>query len=68
MNLKQLERDINEMQKSHDLLSSHHEFMTRAFEKSHFSSIAARFKHYKVLIQSMEVLNTQSRSYKDLVV
>ena len=56
MNIQQLERDVNQLEKSRELLEQHHRFMNEEFEKSHFSSIAGRFKQYRVLIQSMETL------------
>lgn len=68
MNLHQLDTEIKNMEQSHELLTQHHQYMTRAFESSHFSSIASRFKNYKVLIQSMEVLNSQSKTSREMVV
>ena len=38
------------MEQSQYILQQHNNFMEQAFENSHFSSIAAKFKHYKVLI------------------
>ena len=41
--------------------------MQHAFSNNHFSSVAARFSHYKVLLKSMEVLQVQSQNLWSVV-
>ena len=67
MNLGQLKKDVGDMQEAFDVLQDHNKFMDDCFEKSHFSTIAARFKNYKSLVHAMEVVSQQSESYKDLI-
>ena len=41
--------------------------LQNAFNNNHFSQIAARQKHYRAYIETLEVLNIQSQNLKELI-
>lgn len=67
MNLDQLSVQISQLDESLDILEDHDSFLEDSYKNSHFSSIAARFDQYKVLLKSMEVLSLQSQNIWALV-
>lgn len=67
MSLNSLSAEIDQLQESLGLLERHDEFLESSFANSNFSTVAARFDQYKVLLKSMEVLSLQSQNIWALV-